>query len=138
MPLVVDASVAVKWVIPEPDSDLALRMILRDDLVAPDLLRLEVGSALWKLAQRGKISLERVQSCWDVFNGVPVALQQASGLVEAALDLAIRHEITVYDGTYLALALALGCPVVTADRRLLEVGAARTLEGRILRLEDVG
>jgi predicted nucleic acid-binding protein len=138
MPLVVDASVAVKWVIPEPDSDLALRMILRDDLVAPDLLRLEVASALWKLAQRGKISLERVQSCWDVFNGVPVALQQASGLVEAALDLAIRHEITVYDGTYLALALALDCPVVTADRRLLEVGAAHTLEGRILRLEDVG
>ena len=62
MPLVVDASIAVKWVLPEPDSERARALILRGDLTAPDLLRLEVANALWKQARRGAITPERARS----------------------------------------------------------------------------
>jgi predicted nucleic acid-binding protein len=137
MPLVVDASIAVKWVLAEPDSDRARALILRGDLAAPDLLRLEVANTLWKHARRGAISQQTARRGWMIFNAVPVWLEQASGLADAALRLAIRHDVTVYDGTYLALASLLGCPVVTADSRLLEVAAGRRLRRRVVRLEDV-
>jgi predicted nucleic acid-binding protein len=138
MPLVVDASVAVKWVLPEPDSDRALRLILGGDLAAPDLLRLEVANVLWQHVRRRTISSGQARRGWRVFSVIPVALRQMGVLVDAALDLAIRYGITVYDATYLALALALDCPIVTADTRLLAVGASRALRHRVLRLEDVG
>lgn len=138
MPLVVDASVAVKWVLPEPDSDRARTLILRGDLVAPDLLRLEVANALWKQARRGVISPRHVRRGWRIFRSIPVTLRQVGTLVDAALALAVRYGVTVYDGTYLALALALDCPVVTVDHRLLGVAVGRGLKRRILPLEDLG
>lgn len=138
MSLVVDASIAVKWLLPEPDSDRARALILRGDLAAPDLLRLEVANALWKQSQRGAISREAARRGWRIFNAIPVALQQASSLVDAALGVAIRYGVTVYDGTYLALASMLDCPVVTADSRLLKVAAGRRLRRRVVRLEDLG
>jgi predicted nucleic acid-binding protein len=53
---VVDASVAVKWYLPEPESDAAGRLLDPEhDLIAPDLLFAEVGNALWKRWRRGEI-----------------------------------------------------------------------------------
>jgi predicted nucleic acid-binding protein len=138
MPLVVDASVAVKWVLPEPDSDRARALILRGDLAAPDLLYLEVANVLWKQARRGAISPVRARRGWRIFGGIPITLWRAGSLADAALNLAIRHGITVSDGTYLALAFALNCPVVTVDTRLLATKVRRGRRGRIVGLADTG
>jgi predicted nucleic acid-binding protein len=63
---------------------------------------------------------------------VPIEYHASERWTEAALELAIRHDITVYDGLYLALAAGNGCRVVTADRRLREAcrkAAVRDLVG---------
>ncbi len=137
MPLVVDGSVALKWVLPESDSDRARLLIRRGDLAAPDQLRLEVANALWKLVRRGTISPKLARRAWNLFAGIPVTFQQAGVLADAALDVAIKHNIPVYDGTYVALASMLDCPLVTGDRRLLEAARAGGIGHRVLTLGDL-
>jgi predicted nucleic acid-binding protein len=53
--LVVDASVAVKWVLKEPDSDAARRIAEQAELLAPDLLWAELGSLLWRRQRQGEL-----------------------------------------------------------------------------------
>jgi predicted nucleic acid-binding protein len=53
--IVVDASVAVKWVLPEADSGPAVALREADALIAPSLVIAEIGNALWKSVLRGDV-----------------------------------------------------------------------------------
>lgn len=116
---VVDASVAVKWLVSESWSDEAVRL-LEDGrtLIAPELLFAEAGNALWALCRRGDIATSDFSEAIDVLKAAPLAVpatmrQLAAGAGRLALDL----EHPVYDCFYLALALQENYPVVTADVR---------------------
>jgi predicted nucleic acid-binding protein len=117
--VVVDASVAVKWFLPEELSANA-RMLLTAgyQLLAPDLLWAELGNVLWNKHRRGELDQRTATRLLRDFSRLPIEFHAAGRWTEAALDLAIRHGVTVYDGLYLALAAGNGCRVVTADRRL--------------------
>lgn len=56
--LVVDSSVAIKWFVSEDDSEDALKLRDRHQLVAPDLLVAECVNAFWKMARRGELTAE--------------------------------------------------------------------------------
>jgi len=61
--LVVDASIAVKWVIDQDNSELARSLITsKPRLLAPSLLLAEVGNALWKYVQHNQISASRAKA----------------------------------------------------------------------------
>ena len=114
---VVDASVAVKWVVAEADSDAATRLA-RHDLLAPELMLIEAGNALWSKARRGELSDTEAEERLEALVAMPVLLIPSSRLAGRALDLALRLGHTVYDGLYVALARVRGVPLVTADLRL--------------------
>ena len=119
--VVVDASVAVKWFVPEELSANAHRWLAPDyELLAPDLLWAELGNALWKKHRRRELDPQTAGRLLRDFSRVPIEYHASERWTESALDLAIRHGVTVYDGLYLALAAGNGCRVVTADRRLYE------------------
>jgi len=119
--VVVDASVVVKWFLPEDRSADARTWLTEEyELLAPDLLWAELGNVLWKKQRRGELDHRTATRCLRDLARVPIALHPARPLVHPALELAIRYGITVYDGLYLALAAGNGCRVVTADRRLHE------------------
>ena len=90
------------------------------DLLAPDLLWAELGNAIWKKHRRRELDPRTTRRLLRDFARVPIEYHASERWTEAALELAIRHGITVYDGLYLALATGSGCPLVTADRRLHE------------------
>jgi len=118
--LVVDASVAIKWYIPERDSAQAVPLLDgRARLLAPDLLTSELGNILWKKTRIGELTSAEAADIADAFVSVcPVIIWPSTLLLRGALDIAVRFQRPVYDALYLALAVAQDCQLITADDRL--------------------
>ena len=115
MKRVVDASVALKWVLDEPDRNAA-DALLDDDLIAPALWLVEAGNALWARVRRGDLSGPEAVAMLDELRSAPVGTSPIESDMTAALDLAILLDHPVHDCLYLALALREGVQVVTAQR----------------------
>lgn len=136
--LVVDASVALKWLLPEVDSATALALIGRRALAAPDLMMVEAANALATRVRRRELSpLEARTSLTDLY-AIQIDFVADHHLVPAALSLAADLGHPVYDCLYLALALDRSAITVTADRRFASaVNAHPYLAGRVRFLHDV-
>ena len=113
---VVDASIAVKWVVNEPDSAQA-RRVSGIRLHAPDLLFLECANILWKKVRLGDLSRQEAAPRLAVLLRCPVQIVPGQDLLESALNLSLDLDHPVYDCVYLALALRRKIPLITADTR---------------------
>ena len=125
MNLTVDASVVVKWFVPEILADEA-RLLLEypHEFQAPDILLVEFGNTIWKKFRRGEVSflrpyMDELLELDEVIDLHPVGEQ-----VTRAVQIAGELEHPVYDCLYLACAEATGSTVVTADRRLANKAAS--------------
>ncbi len=132
MTLVVDASVAAKWVLQEDGSDRAAGLRgSGDDLIAPSLIVAEIGNAVWKRAIWREVSardaVRALQTAISLFTQLIAPTDLAARATEIAIEL--RHPI--YDCFYLALAERERCALITADRRL--IAAAKAMKGIELR-----
>jgi predicted nucleic acid-binding protein len=116
----IDASIAIKWFIPEEGSDSALRL-LAEDLLCPDLLFPEVGNILWKKMRRGEIHEDKGQAVLNVLSRgqMEVHASSSSQLLGSTLAIANETGLTFYDALYVSLAVLEGPPLVTADRKLV-------------------
>ena len=116
---VVDASVVVKWFVPEIHSDAAQRLLHgRHRYFAPDLLFAETANTIWKKIRRGELTPERGRRLVADIGRIAVESVPNRMLVEDALALASASGRTVYDSMYLALAVRLDARMITADERL--------------------
>ena len=124
MKYVLDANIAAKWVLPEPDSAkaLALRNERRSNVhifVAPDIFPVEVGHAFTRAERQGRISQPESANFWaDVMMTAPI-LTPYIPLMLRALALSSQARIGVYDCLYVALAEREACDFVSADDRLV-------------------
>lgn len=116
MSVVIDASVALKWVLDEPGKEAA-EALLDEELIAPALWLLEAANALWKRAKRGDISAEQAKARLEELYNAPVTTTAIETDLAAAADLANALGHPVYDCLYLAAAIREQTHVVTADRR---------------------
>ncbi len=116
---VVDASVAVKWLVREPLSHQASLLLAREvSLLAPDLLFAEAANALWAMRQRGDLEDDQFEEAVQTLGTAPVLVPSTLlQLVPAASRLAADLGHPIYDCFYLALAIQEKAPLVTADRR---------------------
>ena len=123
--IVIDASVAVKWVIPE-DGSSAARNLQSEELAAPDLWLVEATNALWRRANGGTLSLIDAQFCLTELMNAPVARLATEPYLLAAIDLSVQLRHSIYDCIYLAAAIRAGTHVVTADTRFLAAVTRRS------------
>ena len=122
---VVDASVVIKWFVPEIHSDAARRLLtLSHEYFAPDLLFAETANTVWKKVRRAEFSAERGQQLVEDIGKIAVETVPCRLLAEDAHALANATGRTVYDSLYLALAVRLKTRMITADDRL-EAAVAR-------------
>jgi predicted nucleic acid-binding protein len=123
---VVDASVAVKWHLPdEDDADIAFALLDQFeqgevDLLAPYHIRYEVGSAITVATLGRGPRLSRVEGELAIAEFLALQLQTRTddALIPSAHALVHQHGCAFYDALYLALADRLQLPFITADRRL--------------------
>jgi predicted nucleic acid-binding protein len=122
--VVVDASVAVKWVVAEELSDRA-HALLEDSLraqrpvLAPPLLPIEVTNAIYQRQRRNLITQDESRSYVATFLLLPIELIAPPDVFNRALSFARTHNLTqTYDALYAALAEAVQAELWTADERL--------------------
>jgi len=117
---VVDASVIVKWYVPEGDYAAARAMRTAETkLAAPDLLFIEMSNSLWKLARRGELAAPRAIEIIEEIAASPFVVFSSQSLARDALELGIATGLTAYDASYVALAMRLNKILITADEKLL-------------------
>jgi len=122
---VVDASVVIKWFVPEVDSDAARRLLAYShDYVAPDLLFAETANTIWKKVRRGEVSREDGERLVADVGRAAVQAVPCQALAADAYALALVTGCTVYDAMYLALAVRVDTRMITADERLAAALAA--------------
>ncbi len=116
--LVVDASVLVNALADDGlDGDRARTRLLADrELHVPDMIDLEVLSVLRKHLRRGSLDDRRAGLALNDLQALAVTRYPALPFLDEVWRL--RDNLTPYDGAYVALALALDCPLLSADERL--------------------
>jgi predicted nucleic acid-binding protein len=116
VPAVVDASAVVEWLARGPGAAVVERLLVHDVVVAPELLDVEVVSALRRLVRARRLAPRDARRALDVLLGAPISRVPHLGL---AVDTWARSgTLTAYDAVYVALAARLHCPLVTADANL--------------------
>lgn len=135
MNLVVDASIAIKWVVEEAGSHEAVQL-RRERLFAPELLIAECANVLWKKVRRGELTAAEARLAGRLIERSDIQLNAMHPLMERAQDLATSLGHAVYDCFYLALAEAIHADFVTADQTFFRK-ASRDHSSRVRMLSTV-
>jgi predicted nucleic acid-binding protein len=115
--LFVDASVLANVLADDGSDGSGARHAIRGaDLHAPDLVDVEAVAVLRKRWLADDLTEDRFQEAVTDLLALPITRYPALPLLQRAFEL--RHDTTAYDAIYVALAEGLGCPLLTADRRL--------------------
>lgn len=120
---VLDASIALKWVLDEAGSDTARellgRLTVHDTRChVPSFFFIELANVLWKNTRRRSISANEAQDALALLRALPLIVHPVEALAGAALDLSLLRGVAAYDAAYVALAASTGLPFVTADKKL--------------------
>ncbi len=129
--IVVDASVALKWVLDESGRAAALT-VADGEMAAPDLLLLEASNTLWWRVRRKLITQENADSAFRVIEMAPISYTPVPELLHDVRRLAALLDITTYDACYAALAQRLGAGLATADKKLANAAEASGIVSRVV------
>ena len=124
---VLDASVAAKWFLPPEDETLveeALGILSsfglgQCRLIVPDLFWCEVTNILWKASRQGRITRKIAEEATGTLVGLNLETKPSREIATDAIRISPGCERPVYDSMYVALAVMSGCPLLTADERLV-------------------
>ena len=122
--LVIDASVAIKWVVQEDGTADALSL-RRHTLAAPDLMMAECANILWKKVRLKQLTETEADLAARLLARADVELAPMRSLISEALRHAVALDHPAYDCFYLSLALSSGAKFVSADDTLIRKARER-------------
>lgn len=115
---VADASVLVKLLTAEEDSDRADRVMRQHQVIAPEFVLAEIGNTIWSRIHGG-LNLDIAVDLLTDALALPLDLRPIRPLMPRALTIAAATDHPIYDCIYLALAEELDLPLFTADGRFI-------------------
>jgi len=124
--IVLDASAVVSLLVgPGPEAERIRRKVESpgESLHVPHLMDLEVLHALRRQTLLGTLSQERGAEALEDLKNIAFVRYPHASLVDRIWDL--KNNLTAYDAAYVALAEALGAPLVTLDARLARAPGIR-------------
>lgn len=133
MTVVVDASLAIKWVIEEDGSDAARKIAASEVMTAPELLLIECANVLRTKTRFGQVSADAARQALFALEATPIRLTPIRPHVAAAHAIALELNRSAYDSLYLAVALAERATLVTADLKFARAAAAHPVYGALVR-----
>jgi predicted nucleic acid-binding protein len=135
---VVDASVSVKWFLPEVYSREALRLLNKEfELLAPDLIFAEFGNVLWKKWRAEEIDSDSAIKILFDFRRLPINIISAEMILDITWTIAERYQRSFYDSLYLSVAQIQECRLVTADKKFYNALKSAPLGKYLLWIEDL-
>jgi predicted nucleic acid-binding protein len=137
MIIVPDASIAIKWYVDENHTDNAEKLLDGTfQLHAPELIRPEFGNIVWKKVRRNDLNTKEGATIIDAFNRQKISYHTHETILKAAYIGAEITGQTVYDWTYLALAVSLSCQFLTADERFYKALRTTSMKKYLIWLGD--
>jgi predicted nucleic acid-binding protein len=130
MPIVIDANVAIDWFLPARNdvAEIALDRVVSGGAVVPALWRWEVQDVLRRLSVAGRLK-KPVELIRNELRELQIAIDDdLLSLFGDELAVSTRYGLSVYDASYLELALRLRIPLATNDRALAEAAKAASVE----------
>ncbi len=125
MKVCLDASMVIKWLVNEEDSDKALQWLrarVYYQFVGPAFLPLEVASVLGRKMCRKVIDKDECVAALEFFERLDIVCEWEPDLLKRAFEVAVELDMpTVYDAAYLAVAEKAGCELWTADAQFVRV-----------------
>jgi predicted nucleic acid-binding protein len=118
---VLDCSVAISWLTPDEASDFSfLDLVAEKGAVVPSLWSLEIGNVLLIAERKKRITLEQRQKAIHTLAELPISVDMMTSdhAWLETLELAERYSLTLYDASYLELALRRSLPLATFDSSL--------------------
>ena len=115
---VLDCSIAVAWLIEDeanPETDELLSRLRISGALVPGLWYIEVGNVLIQSEKRGRITAAQILSRIELLKKLPITLDKepVSKVFREIQHVAREHELTMYDATYLELAMRCSLPLAT-------------------------
>ena len=130
---VLDSSVALAWVLPGEGSDATEALL--DEIAAtgaavPSLWPLETANVLLYAEKARRITRDERRRSLTTLAALPIRIDPdtAAQAFGSTLSLAESHGLTLYDASYLELALRLALPLASLDRKLRQAAQASSLE----------
>jgi predicted nucleic acid-binding protein len=136
--LVIDASVAIKWFLPEPYSINAIRLLdAGHELAAPDLIFPECGNVLWKKWLRQELEPDVIPVLLGDLCRMNVRIVPTFSLTDEASRIAVTWRRSFYDSIYIALAVACNGRMITADEKLCNALKGTPMAQRVVMIGNM-
>ncbi|MGH7869092.1 MAG: type II toxin-antitoxin system VapC family toxin [Candidatus Dormibacteraceae bacterium] len=123
MSFVLDASVTLSWLFEDEQTaytESILDYLYNSSAVVPTIWPLEIGNSMVVGERRGRVSIARGEQFLRQLGDLPISVESVdlNRLFSSLLNIAREHQLSVYDASYLELALRDGIPLASKDTRL--------------------
>ena len=126
MNVIADTNIFLAVALEEPERNEIIALTSDTNAIAPEILPYEIGNALSAMLKRKKITGSEALSVLKTINNIPVRLVPAD--IHESLEIAIEFNIYAYDAYFLQCARSLACPLLTLDKRMIQVSSELNIE----------
>jgi len=126
MNIITDTNIFLAVALEEPEKVEIITLTSGSDVLAPEILPYEIGNALSAMIKRKQITSSEAFSVLNTANNIPVRLVPTN--IQESLEVAIEFNIYAYDAYFIQCAKSMSCPLLTLDKRMVQVASELNIE----------